>query len=314
MNADMPEVVQDQWAEWLLRRRDGGDPEKQQAVVKDLFPIRDQVLQHASIAAGETLLDVGAGDGLIAFGALPQVGEHGQVIFSDISQSLLDHCQALADQISPLSRCRFVRASADDLSPFADASVDVVTTRSVLIYVAAKQQVFQEFYRVLKPGGRISLFEPINRFAFPEPAHLFFGYTVVPVQEIADKVKAGYGRLTRGAASDYGSMMDFGEYDLLNFAEKAGFGEIHLDLQVDIRPLEPRNWEAFLRSAPNPLAPTLEEAMQEALTPAEAERFTNHLRPLVEQGQGTYRMALAYLWAIKHASASAAERGKHLAR
>lgn len=313
MNTD-PKIIQDQWAEWLLKRRDGGDLEKQQAIVRDLFPIRDQVLQHARVAAGETLLDVGAGDGLIAFGALPQVGAQGQVIFSDISQDLLDHCHALADQMGLLNRCQFVRASADDLAPFADASVDVVTTRSVLIYVSAKQQAFHEFYRVLKPGGRISLFEPINRFSFPEPAHLFFGYTVTPVQEIADKVKAGYGRLTRGAASDCNPMMDFGEYDLLNFAEKAGFGEVHLDVQVDIRPLEPRNWEAFLRSAPNPLAPTLEEAMQEALTPAEAERFTNHLRPLVEQGQGTYRMALAYLWAIKRANASAVDTGTHPAR
>lgn len=312
MNADMPEVVQDQWARWLLQRRDGGDPEKQQAIVRDLFPVRDQVLQHASLAAGETLLDVGAGDGLIAFGALPHVGEQGQVIFSDISQDLLDHCQTLADQMSLLSRCQFVRASADDLAPFADASVDVVTARSVLIYVSAKQQAFHEFYRVLKPGGRISLFEPINRFSFPEPAHLFFGYPVTPVQEIVDKVKAGLACLAKGAASDYGSMMDFGEYDLLNFAERAGFGEVHLDVQVDIRALEPRNWEAFLHSAPNPLAPTLEEAMGESLTPAEAERFTNHLRPLVEQGQGTYRMAVAYLWAIKRASA--ADTGTHPAR
>jgi hypothetical protein len=49
----------------------------------------------------------------------------------------------------------------------------------------------------------------------------------------------------------------------------------------------------------NPKAPTLAEAMQEALTPGEAERFTNHLRPLVDAGQGTHRLAVAYLWATK---------------
>jgi ubiquinone/menaquinone biosynthesis C-methylase UbiE len=49
-----------------------------------------------------------------------------------------------------------------------DASVDAVTTRSVLIYVAQKQQVIHEFCRVLKPGGRLSLFEPINRFGEPQ--------------------------------------------------------------------------------------------------------------------------------------------------
>ena len=42
--------------------------------------------------------------------------------------------------------------------------MDIVTTRSVLIYVEDKRRAFEEFFRVLKPGGRISLFEPINRF------------------------------------------------------------------------------------------------------------------------------------------------------
>ncbi len=297
--------IQDQWAQWLLQRRHGGDPQRQQAMLQELFAIRDQVLQHASLAADETLLDVGAGDGLITFGALAQVGAQGTVIFSDISQDLLDHCQALAGQMGVLDRCQFVRASADDLAPFADASVDVITTRSVLIYVSAKQQAFHEFFRVLRPGGRISLFEPINRFSFPEPPHSFFGYDVAPVQGLAERVKAGYGRLTRNAASASGSMMDFDERDLLKFAEKAGFGEIHLELQAKIEPKQPERWEAFLRSSPNPLAPTLEEVLQEALTSAEAERFTNHLRPRVEQGQGTYRMAVAYLWAVKRERASA---------
>jgi hypothetical protein len=39
--------------------------------------------------------------------------------------------------------------------------------------------------------------------------------------------------------------------------------------------------------------------MEQALTPAEAERFTGHLRPLVEAGQGVRRSALSYLWATK---------------
>ncbi len=302
----MSETIQDQWAAWLLQRRHGGDTEQLQTMLRALASVRDQVLQHASLAAGETLLDVGAGDGLIAFGALPLVGEPGQVIFSDISQDLLDHCQALAGQMGLQDRCRFVCASADDLAPFADASVDVVTTRSVLIYVAAKQQAFHEFYRVLKPGGRISLFEPINRFAYPEPEHLFFGYNVTPIEALAARVKAGYGRLSKGAVSDLGPMMDFGEYDLLRFAEKAGFDEIHLETQVKIEPKKPASWDGFVHSAPNPLAPTLEEALQESLSSDEIERFINHLRPLVERGQGTERGALAYLWAIKRGSASAA--------
>lgn len=291
------ESVPDQWARWLLERRHGGDPERHKAVLEQLYPVRDRVLANARVTEGDTVLDVGCGDGLVGFGALARVGEHGRVIFSDISQDLLEHCRSLARQMGVLDRCRFARARAEDLSPIADASVDVVTTRSVLIYVAAKARAFREFYRVLRPGGRLSIFEPINRFGFPEPEHLFWGYDVSPVLGIAARVRAVY----RGAQPlDADPMLDFDERDLMAFAEEAGFVEIHLELRADIAPVARGcKWETFLRTAPNPKAPTLAEAMDEALTPEEARRFAAHLRPLVERGQATRRSAVAYLWAMK---------------
>jgi ubiquinone/menaquinone biosynthesis C-methylase UbiE len=265
-------------------------------MLPDLEAFREQVLTHAHLKAGDVFLDVGTGTGLIAFGALELVGEQGQVLFSDISQDVLDHCQALAAERGVLEHCQFVRASAEQLAPVADASVDVVTTRSVLIYVADKQHAFQEFFRVLKPGGRLSIFEPINRFAFPEPPHLFFGYDVTPVQNLAQRIQTVY-NANQPCGSD--PMTDFDERDLLSLAERAGFTEIHLDLQVTIEPHAPKPWEGFVESASNPLVPTVAEAMSEALTAEEAERFTVYLRSLVEAGRGIERMTLAYLWASK---------------
>src|SRR5438093_1659226 len=157
------------------------------AAVDFLYPVRDKVLENARLAENEVLLDVGCGDGLIAFGALECVRSC-RCIFSDISQDLLDHAQALAQEMGVLDRCRFVCTSADDLSALEDASVDVVTTRSVLIYVAAKQQAFDEFFLVLKSQGRLAIFEPINRFYWPEPPHFFWGYDVGPVQHLAQKI------------------------------------------------------------------------------------------------------------------------------
>jgi hypothetical protein len=49
----------------------------------------------------------------------------------------------------------------------------------------------------------------------------------------------------------------------------------------------------------NPRIPTLAEAMEQALSPAEREALERHLRPLVEEGRGTWRMASAYLRAEK---------------
>ncbi len=292
----MSAPIHDQWAQWLLHRRHGGDAEQLAAVLPKLYAMRDRVLEHAQVAPGDTLLDVGAGDGLIAFGALPLAGERGTVIFSDISQDLLDHCRQLAQQAGVLDHARFVCASADDLAPLASESVNVVTTRSVLIYVERKREAFAEFYRVLKPGGRLSIFEPINRFCYPEPAGRFMGIDVTAIRPIAEKVRALYDRLQ---PPDADPMLDFDERDLLALAEAAGFGAIHLELRADIEPVQPTCWEGVWRQAGNPKIPTLEEAVAETLTPPEAERFVAHMRPRVEAGEREYRMAVAYLWATK---------------
>jgi ubiquinone/menaquinone biosynthesis C-methylase UbiE len=278
---------------------------------------RDRVLDNARVKPGDIVLDVGCGDGLIAFGALDRVGPSGQVIFSDISQDLLDHCAELARALGRAGQCTFLRAPADDLAVLADASVDVVTTRSVLIYVAAKPRAFQEFYRVLRPGGRVSIFEPINRFAYPEPPNRFFGYDVTPVQDLAQKLLAVYTQSEASAAESMESMLDFDERDLLRYTEQAGFPEAQMDAHFEVIgypeallnapggsdafPVN-RSWGSFVRTSPNPLAPTLEEAMAAALMPAEAERFTAYLRPLVESAHFVHRMEHVYLWAGKHGS------------
>jgi len=291
----MTDSKQDMWSEWLLKRRFGGDSQRMKMAMDRLYAVRDKVLSQIHLAEGGTLLDVGCGDGLIAFGALEKF-ENCRVIFSDISDNLLNHVKTLAQDMNVLERCQFVHASADDLSMFKDESVHAVTTRSVLIYVSAKQNAFDEFHRILKTGGELSIFEPINRFAFPEPPNKFGGYDVTAVADLAQRLEAIYERIQ---PTDVDPMTDFDERDLVSYAEKAGFSEIHLELQIEVKPHESADWSAFLHTAGNPKIPTLEEAMQEALTPAEAEKFINHIRPLVESRQGTRRFAVAYLWAVK---------------
>ncbi len=117
---------------------------------------------------------------------------------------------------------------------------------------------------------------------------------------MAEKVCAIYDRIQ---PLETDPMTDFDERDLLSLAEQAGFGEIHLELQVGVTPRQPMSWDAFIHMAGNPRVPTLEEAMQEALTPDETAGFAAHLRPLVESGHGRARLAVAYLWAVKHESA-----------
>ena len=277
--------------------RFGGDPAARERLITELlYPVRDTVLDKAEFQPGDIVLDVGTGDGLIAFGALERLGPSGHVVFSDISQDLLDHCRAAAAAKGLLDRCCFVLASADSLDGIADASVDVVTTRSVLIYVKDKAEALRAFYRVLKPGGRISVFEPIN-VLMRDPDRLL-GYDITPVKPLAAKIGAFYESL-RPPGPD--PMVDFDERDLVRHAEQAGFADVSLELRVTVKNgKRPVSWKDALRMAVNPLVPPLGEVLDRVLSAQEIAEFTAHVKPLVESGSGRERQALAYLAAAKN--------------
>src|SRR5712691_10928696 len=267
----------DRWAEWILDRRFGGDPAAAEATLRKLGVVRDRVLDRAGIGESDVVLDVGAGDGLIAFGAL-----------------------ARGDR-----RCEFVQAPAEDLAPIADESVDVVTTRSVIIYVEDKRRAFAEFFRVLRRGGRLSMFEPINRFGYPEPDGTWMGIEVGPVWELARRVRDRYNEM----AGDEGPMLDFDERDLLELAHGAGFerADVLLEARIERGALwdaEPPTFDRLLNSAPNPNAPTFAEVLDAELDEEERERFLAYVRPRYEAGETVGRSAVAYLRATKRNGSS----------
>src|SRR5439155_15783860 len=85
-------LTSDVWADWLRERRDGGSPEERERTLDRLAPVRDRVLDAAAIAAGDVVVDVGCGDGMIGLGAIERVGEDGKVVFVDVSAALLHAC------------------------------------------------------------------------------------------------------------------------------------------------------------------------------------------------------------------------------
>lgn len=291
----------DRWAEWVLRTRHGDNQARHADALAVLGPIRDRVLDAAAPAAGETVLDVGCGDGLLGFAALDRVGPAGQVVFSDVSAPLLDHCRETAAGLGVVDRCRFVHTGMPELAGIPDGSVDAVVLRSVLMYVRDKPACLRTLHRVLRPGGRLSLFEPVNRFGSPEPPGRLWTFDVSGVRELADRVTAA-ARADRPADDP---IVDYDERDLLAAAEAAGFTELTLAYEARVGAdvgfgLTRVPFREMLGIAPNPTSPTYGELLDRALDPAERERLVAHLAEQPPERRRA-RLAVAYLSARRPA-------------
>ena len=104
-------ATSDRWSQWLAETRFGGDSKTAYMLMRILTQVRDHLLKNAGLEQGKVVLDVGAGEGLMGFGALELVGTTGRVMFSEISQALLDFDRLAAEQMGVLDRCSFVKGS-----------------------------------------------------------------------------------------------------------------------------------------------------------------------------------------------------------
>jgi ubiquinone/menaquinone biosynthesis C-methylase UbiE len=288
------------FADWLLRHRHGGDPATREQILARLVPVRERILDNAAVEEGDVVLDVGCGDGLVGFAALDRVGPRGRVIFSDQSPTLLDACRSLATTGGVAERCEFRETALPGLDAIASQSVDVVLTRAVVMYVKDKAGCLIGMHRVLRPGGRISLLEPISRVLLAEPADELYGYDVSGCVEAAAKVRAAY----VGPSAEENPIVNFDERDLIRHAEDAGFSEITLDLTVLTRVTTPnvvRDWDTFFHMSPNPTAPPIGEVIAAVLAADEAQTFEACIRSQLDAGTKHMRYADAFLRATKPA-------------
>ena len=155
----MPDT--DVWAAWLRTGRDGGSARMRAENLGRLATVRDQILDRAEISAGDTVLDVGTGQGLLGLARSNAPADGTGHLLGHLG-AVLEDCRAEVDAVGATDRSTFVRASATDLSPIATASVDVVVERAVLLFIEDRRRAFDEYHRVFRPGGRLSLGEPIN--------------------------------------------------------------------------------------------------------------------------------------------------------
>ncbi|MBH0202278.1 MAG: methyltransferase domain-containing protein [Nitrospira sp.] len=125
-----------------------------------------------TVQAGETVLDIGSGGGIDCFEASRLVGPTGHVIGIDMTDTMLEiarkHAAVVATNLGyPASNVEFRNGLADAM-PVEDGTIDLIISNCVINLAPDKRKVFQEMYRVAKPGGRFTISDIVSDQIVPQ--------------------------------------------------------------------------------------------------------------------------------------------------
>ena len=244
------------WATWLLEQGDADETTLAQA---------ERVLAAADLRPGDTVLDLGAGLGLLSFGAHERIGD-GWVIAVDPSVGALDELLQRAHELGASGISYLVGDAA--VLPLPDASVDVALLRSVLVHLEDVDGAVVELARVLRPGGRVSLREPLNR----EGTYLS---TAIDWGELDDRVRALW---DEACAGDPLQRLDAAALE----RSFAGWSDVQVSVEDpgEVWQVTKESARARLDATGGPDQPSLRERWQHAFSPEEVAALVARLESL----------------------------------
>jgi SAM-dependent methyltransferase len=141
--------------------------------------------QFARIKEGDLVVDLGSGAGNDCFIARHETGATGKVIGIDFTSAMIEKARKNAEARG-FNNVEFRQGDIEQM-PITSNVADVVVSNCVLNLVPNKHAVFQEIYRVLKPGGHFSISDVVLVGALPnalkETAEMYAGCVSGAIQK-----------------------------------------------------------------------------------------------------------------------------------
>jgi ubiquinone/menaquinone biosynthesis C-methylase UbiE len=119
-------------------------------------PLARRLIAMANVSAGQRVLDIGTGTGVVALEAAKAVGDRGKCIGIDLSEKMLSSARANALRANLVEQVAFRAMDAESLQ-FEAASFDVVVSLFALLHFPDPATALNEMFRVLKPGGTLAV-------------------------------------------------------------------------------------------------------------------------------------------------------------
>ena len=280
----------DCWSTWLQEGRfRGATAVERRAMNVRLHRVRRRILRAARLRPGIRVLDAGCGDGFLAAEAAKIVGPRGLVAGLDISAASLANAERLVVRSPKDALITWHKGSVTHI-PFPEASFDAVVQRSVLMYVEDKQTAVSEYSRILRPGGRVSLFEPINARAEDD---WLIDFT--PVRGLHERVQQAEEELR---ATTCQPMLDFDAESLSSLFREHYATVWTTAHEITWTPASGDEWLRHVEQQPNPWWPTRRNLIREALG-SDAERYLEFIAARMGRGAYTYRCPAVFLVAVK---------------
>ena len=282
------------WSEWLNNTRFSYTQEDQaNQMLLLLNEIKDKILERAHLKPNDVFLDVGTGMGLLSFGAYEKLKGTGKVIASDAFADCIEECRKIAEKLGIENEIEFLQTDATDIK-LPDSSADVITVRSVLVHLLDKPKAINEFFRVLKPGGRISAYEAIMSrttkfYEFINPCN-FPGYE--KLKETEDKIMS----------DENDPLMNFNENSLRKNLEDAGFKNIDIipAEQFSACQLSKETVDFWLNAPLSVGQPTLREKYLRYFSENELNEIIAVLKTELDEKPVILNLPKVYIYAEKH--------------